>query len=528
MKQLGEALEKLVLAIDAGTGSARAVIFNLQGQQQGIGQAEWTHLAEEGVPHSMGFDTKNNWPLICQCIQTAMQQAGVKPQQIKAISATSMREGIVVYNADKQPIWAVANVDARAGEEVKWLHQTYPEFENEFYQASGQTFALAALPRLLWLKKHRPKLYEQAAHVNMISDWVLTQLSGEIVAEPSNIGTGGIFSLKNRQNLPGLAEKVGISGHLLPPILETGRVMGQVSALAAEQTGLLSGTPVVMGGGDVQLGAAGLGVVSLGQSAVLGGSFWQQVVNIPASTLPPKEVSIRVNPHVISGQSQAEGITFFSGLVMRWFRDAFCELEKQQAEQTGESAYAILEKMAMQVPVGAYDILPIFSDVMRYGHWIHASPAFINLSLDPKKGHKAAMFRALQENACIVSALNLQQIEAFSGIYSEEIVFAGGASQGQLWPQILADVMGKRVRIPQEKEATALGAAMAAAMGIGIFDSMETAAKQWVKWEKTIEPNLENTPKYQAIAQRWQAVYQNQLALVEQGLTEPMWKAPGL
>ncbi len=132
-----------------------------------------------------------------------------------------------------------------------------------------------------------------------------------------------------------MAEKVGLKADIFPPSLEPGTVMGTVTEEASAETGLSTSTKVVMGGGDVQLGAAGLGVVKEGQVAILGGSFWQQVVNIKSDTLPPKDMGIRVNPHVVEGLSQAEGITFFSGLIMRWFRDAFCEIEKQEAQRAG-------------------------------------------------------------------------------------------------------------------------------------------------------------------------------------------------
>ncbi|BBP42556.1 autoinducer-2 kinase [Thiosulfativibrio zosterae] len=524
-------MQDVLLALDAGTGSGRAVIFDTAGHQLGVGQEEWTHISEPNVPNSMAFDCAANWPLLCRCIKTAIQQANIQPEQIKAISSTSMREGIVLYNAQKQPIWAVANVDARAGEQVKWLHHTYPELEAEFYAASGQTFALGALPRLLWLQQHHPERFAHVRHINMISDWVLTELSGEIITEPSNAGTAGIFDLKSRQFSPGLVKicaDLGISESIFPSTIETGTPVGVVSQAAAEATGLTAGTPVIAGGGDVQLGSAGLGIVELGQSAILGGTFWQQVVNIPADTPPPKDMSIRVNPHVVLGMSQAEGITFFSGLVMRWFRDAFCELEKHQAAAQGVDTYTLMEQQAAQVPVGSYGILPIFSDAMHYGHWMHASPSFINLGLDASKYNKASMFRALQENACIVSALNLQAIEAFSGVSSDTLVFAGGASKGQLWPQILADVTGKTIQIPEVKEATALGAAMAAGVGVGIYESLPQAAKTLVRWEKTYAPNLANTALYAQIAERWQAVYVEQLNLVKRGLTESLWKAPGL
>ncbi len=321
-------MEKYLLALDAGTGSGRAVLFDLHGNQVSVGQEEWQHLEEEGVANSMSFDYDNNWQLLCRCIKKAIVDARIQAEQIVSISATSMREGIVLYDKEGKELWAVANVDARASEEVKTLKNALEGIEEKYYQQSGQTFALGALPRILWLKSHHPEIYQQVASVAMLSDWILTRLSSVIATEPSNAGTTGIFDLATRQWLPEMVDEVGFKADIFPPALEPGTKIGQVTEGAAKESGLAIGTSVVMGGGDVQLGAAGLGVVNVGDMAVLGGSFWQQVVNIEAHTQPPQNMSIRVNPHVVTGLSQAEGITFFSGLVMRWFRDAFCQLEQ--------------------------------------------------------------------------------------------------------------------------------------------------------------------------------------------------------
>ena len=325
-----------------------------------------------------------------------------------------------------------------------------------------------------------------------------------------------------------MAEKVGLKADIFPSSLEPGTVMGTVTKEASEQTGLSTGTKVVMGGGDVQLGAAGLGVVKEGQVAILGGSFWQQVVNINSDVLPPKDMDIRINPHVIKGLSQAEGITFFSGLVMRWFRDAFCETEKHEARERGMDAYTVLEEKAQKVPVGSYGILPIFSDNMKYGKWYHAAPSFINLSIDPEVCNRVSMFRSLQENACIVSAINLEKIKAFSHIDIKEIVFAGGASKGALWCQILADVTGCKIKVPKVTEATALGAAIAAGVGAGMYESIARAAEDLVAWDKEYTPNHENFSQYAAIKAQWEEVYENQLSLVDRELTVSMWRAPGV
>ena len=515
-----------LLAIDAGTGSVRAVIFDTLGNQISVGQREWTHLEEDGVANSMNFDFTNNWELVKVCIKEAISKAGLHGDEIIAVSAASMREGIVLYDENGVELWAVANVDARADKEVKYLKKKYPNIEQEFYQESGQTFALGALPRIMWLKNNRPELYEKVAKISMIGDWVLAKLSGKIATDPSNGGTTGIFSLQKRDWLPEMTKKLGLKSDIFASCMEAGSVIGKV--IPSSQTGLSTTTLVVMGGGDVQLGSAGLGVTELNQCAILGGSFWQQVVNIPTDTKLPTDMGIRVNPHVVDDISQAEGITFFSGLVMRWFRDAFCDMQKLQAKEQGIDVYEVLENMAKDVPAGSYEIMPIFSDSMKYGKWYHASPSFLNLSLDSNLCNKASMFRSLQENAAIVSSINLEKIKEFTNLKIDEIVFAGGASKGKLWSQILADVTGCKIKIPQVKEATALGTAMAAAIGCELFYDMSEASKAWVKWDKTYIPNMSNKKVYDELKIKWSKAYEAQLKLVDDNITTSMWKAPGL
>ena len=516
------------MAIDAGTGSIRAVIFDCNGNQISVAQKEWLHVEEMGVTNSMSFDFEKNWELVKWCITESMAKAKIDGEEIIGISATSMREGIVLYDENGKELWAVANVDARASEEVKYLKENFAGIEEEFYQLSGQTFALGALPRILWLKNNRPELYAKVAKISMIGDWVLAKLTGKIATDPSNGGTTGIFSLQKRDWLPEMATKIGIKDDIFASCMEPGSVLGKVKSDVVKELNLWSKTLVVVGGGDVQLGAAGLGVVKLGQCAVLGGSFFQQVVNIPSDTLPPKDMSIRVNPHVVDDMNQAEGITFFSGLVMRWFRDAFCDLEKLEAEKSGKDVYEIMEEKASQVPAGSYGIIPIFSDSMKYGKWYHAAPSFLNLSIDSSRCNKASMFRSLQENAAIVSAINLENIEKFTGLHVEEITFAGGASKGVLWSQILADVTGCKIKIPRVTEATALGAAMAAAIGCEIFYDFAEASEAWVSFEKEYTPNKENENVYKELKKNFILAYEAQLKLVDDNITTSMWKAPGL
>ena len=127
-----------LMAIDAGTGSIRAVIFDTDGNQISAAQKEWTHLEEPNVPNSMSFDFDKNWLLTCSCIKESLESANLSGEDILALSATSMREGIVLYDKEGKELWAVANVDARADKEVKYLKENFAGIEEEFYKESGQ------------------------------------------------------------------------------------------------------------------------------------------------------------------------------------------------------------------------------------------------------------------------------------------------------------------------------------------------------------------------------------------------------
>ena len=138
------------------------------------------------------------------------------------------------------------------------------------------------------------------------------------------------------------------------------------------------------------------------------------------------------------------------------------------------------------------------------------------------------MFRSLEENAAIVTKLNLDAIFSFTNIDTDTLVFAGGASKGELWCQILCDATGKRVKVPKVTEATALGGAYASAAAVGVYSSISEAAQNFLSWDKEYEPNKNNFEIYQELSQKWQEAYKAQLKLVDDNITTSMWKAPGI
>lgn len=520
-------MNKYLLAVDAGTGSVRAVLFDTDGNQTGCVQKEWTHREDPRWPGSMDFDWKTNWNLACLCIRGVLAETKVNPADIAAVSTTSMREGIVLYDRDGKEIWACANVDARSNDEVAELVQKNPALEKEIYMESGQTYALGALPRLLWVKNKMPGVYDKIATVGMFNDWLIYKLTGKIAVEPSNGSTTGIFNLQNRTWDPAIAKKCGIRDDIFPPVAESGTLLAGINKTGAIETGLAEGTPVVVGGGDCQLGTVGVGAVEINQAAVFGGSFWQYEFNTDSGRTDPG-CRIRVNCHAIPGVWQYEALAFKPGFVMRWFRDGFCQLEKKLAQEQNCDPYILMDKEAAKIPAGCYGMMCCFSDIMNFISWKHASPTFTNFELDAEKFSRYTFYRAILENTAMLAKGHMELVAEATGHRPSEIIFAGGASKSPLWCQILADVMGMPVKVPVVKEATALGAAIIAGYGVGLFKNIPEIAKKVVKIERTFIPDAENHKTYEEMYPLWRKVYAAQLALCNDGTTKNMWKAPGV
>ena len=520
-------MAQYLMAVDAGTGSVRAVVFDADGTQVGCVQREWTHKEDPRWPGSMDFDWATNWELAGTCIRGVLEETGIAPGDIAGVSTTCMREGILLYDKEGREIWACANVDARSDAEVGQLIALDPALEKEVYLKSGQTYALGALPRLLWVKNNLPEVYEKTASIGMFNDWLIYKLTGKLAVEPSNGSTTGIMDLQSRDSNPEIAAKCGLRTDIFPPLVECGTKFAEVSAQGAAETGLKEGTPVVVGGGDCQLGTIGVGACAEGQAAVFGGSFWQYEFNTANGRTDP-DCRVRVNCHAVPALWQYEALAFKPGLVMRWFRDGFCQQEVEEAARTGQDPYDLMNEKAQQIPAGSYGMVCCFSDLMNFISWKHASPTFTNFQLEPGKFNKYTFYRSILENTALLVRGHIQLVKEATGHEPEELIFAGGAAKSALWCQILADVTGKPVRVPVVKEATALGAAILAGCGVGIYSSVEEGARRTVKWDCRYEPQTRHAPVYEALYQTWRRVYPVQLDLCNQKLTQNMWIAPGL
>lgn len=515
---------RYLLAIDAGTGSCRALLFTETGQQVAASSREWTHREPPNVPGGQDFDVTGGWQAIGACIRDALREAGATGRDVAAVAPTSMREGVVLYDDRGSEIWACPNVDSRSSAEAEELIREGAA--EKIFAEAGDWVSITTPARLRWLARNQHEILDAVSSMGMLSDWIVYRLTGEHVTEPSCGSSSGMFALTGRTWSKGIPAICGLSPSVLPPVVVPGTVVGHVTPAAAELTGLMPGTPVAAGGADTQLGLLGAGAAE-GEYNVVGGTFWQNTVLLGEPVIDP-QARLRTLCHAVPGQWMIEGIGFYCGMSMRWFRDAFCDAEIQLAASRGVDPYVLMEEAAATVPLQVGGVFAIMSNLMNARRWVHASPSFLQFNLGTTGVHgRGACVRAIEEAAAYVARGHRDIITELTGMRFGELTFTGGAAKGRLWPRIMADVLGDTVRVPVVTESSALGAAICAGVGAGFYGSLEELGPTLRQRAAVIEPDPAAAEIYDERYATWRAIYNRMLDISADGLLNPLWQAAG-
>ncbi|MBP3977295.1 FGGY family carbohydrate kinase [Microbacterium sp. BLY] len=512
------ALTDVFLAIDAGTGSARALVFDIEGRLVTHAAREWTHRAIPGHPGGTAFDTVNGWEAIAGAVAEVV--ARLDGRRVAAVAASSMREGFVLFDEAGTEIWACPNTDGRARAEADEL--VAEGTADEIYRTAGDWVSITAPSRLRWIARHQPEVLARARHLGMLSDWVTARLTGVFVTEPTCGSSSALFDLRAREWSAELAGLVGIDRRILPPVVAAGEVVGAVTPAAAAATGLPVGTPVVTGGADTQLALHGIAARE-GTPTIVAGTFWQTTAVVADPLIDPDR-RLRTLCHVDPGTWMIEGIGFLSGLAMRWFRDAMCPDATALGRAEGRSAFRIMEEWAAEVPVGANGVVATMANVMQADAWHHAAPAFVGFDINDAAGSsRGAFIRAIEESAAIVAGAHLEILSALTAgraVADGTVTFTGGSSAGALWPRIIAGVTGLDTRVTPAPEATSYGAARLAAAGVGAtLPPMGDA-------ERVERVDPAEHEQYRAVTERWHRIYRDVLTISGPDLP-PLFTPPG-
>lgn len=497
------------MALDAGTGSCRAVLFDLAGRQVALAQREWSHPSDPGIAGSQNFDTAGNWTLICACIREILDSVA-DPRTVLAIGCSSMGGGLVVYDRAGREVWACANGDARARRQARALLDS--GMADQLYQLGGGWIALSAPPRLDWVRQHQPALWRSCARLSMIADWIVYRLTGTLVTESSIGSTSGMFDLNTRTWSTPIMDLCGLGPSLFPEVVGAGTTVGTVTPEASRQTGLATTTKVVPGGVDTALALAGshlepqrpardrLGP-ALDRLAITGGSFWKQTVVTTAPTVEPAG-RLRTICHVLPGQWLVEGIGFYAGFALRWLRDNAARQPCERARGDPDG-YAALEQLACTVPPGSHGL---FADIAPVDAWTLARwrPPFRTPRPGPEEpAGLGARVRAVEEAAAYSARRYAEILAELLGMPLKEVILTGGAARSKLWPQILADVLGLPIRVPDITESAATGAAAVAARAVGAWPSVADPAGPALPPARVVQPVPAQRQAYEELYGQW-------------------------
>jgi autoinducer 2 (AI-2) kinase len=511
-----------VVTVDAGSGSCRALVFDASGALLGLAQREWAYHPVEGAPGGFDFDTAEGWSRVSVCIREALQTAGVAPADVAAVTAASMREGMVLYDEAGREIWACPNIDARAGAEAAEL--IAEGLAERQYRRGGDWTSITSPARLRWLRHHQPEVLERARRLTMLGDWVIYRLSGVFCTDPSLGSSSNLFDLARRAWSAETAGELELAD-ILPAIHEAGTVIGTVTPEAAAETGLRAGTPVVVGGADTQLALLAAGLTSGLRFATVGGTFWQTAAVTNEPVIDP-EIRLRTLCHILPGTWMIEGIGFLHGLSSRWVRDAL--LRAVNPAIGPDEGYELLERMAADVPAGANGLTYLSSNVMEGRRWRHGPPSLVGLDiLLPERTGLGAIFRAVEEEAAFVARGHYEILTEVCGVAPERIRFVGGPARGRLWPRIVADVLGVPVETPPVREATSFGAALCALVGAGVYADLPEAVAATSREPGCFEPDAANHAIYDEAYARWRGLNTHLLAAADQGLAPHLWRGAG-
>jgi len=424
---------------------------------------------------------------------------------VKAISFGSQLDGMVVCDANGQPlrnamIWMDRRAEAQASAVAQRLSR------QDFYHHVGANLDSShAAFKALWVKDHEPEIFARAARLMPPGSFVLMEAAGVAMVDYSNASSLALLDPRTRTWSEPVLEATGLNVRLFPELVAGTLGAGRVTKQFSAATGLSPETCVVVGCGDEMAATLGAGVFAPGEVCDVVGTA-EPVCAVSATPREDQTMLVECHPHGDPDSWLLENPGFVSGGNLRWWRDQFCPVEREGESRGEGDAYDLLSGPAAGVAPGSDGalFLPCMQGAMAPEWNGAARGVFYGLTLAHTKGH---LTRALLEGSAFALRDILEAMKA-AGLEVRRLTIVGGGAKGALWRQIKADVTGLPVRVPQNVETTATGAAILAAVGSGVLPDVASAATAFVQYRPEEHvPNAENVEAYDEAYRRYRDVY---------------------
>jgi xylulokinase len=355
------------------------------------------------------------------------------------------------------------------------------------------------LPKILWLRKHEPEAFGRLATVLLAKDFIRFRLTGTLATEPSDASGTLMFDPAQLAWSRAIMDAVALPMSLLPDVGGSAEVLGCVSAEVAARCGLTSDTPVVGGGADNACGAAGVGVITPGEAV----ASWGTSGTVLAPTAQPLvDPAFRAHTfcHVAPSTWYLMGVVLSAGGAFAWYRDQFAR------ELLGsDHADVQLNEEAAAVPRGADGVtfLPYLQGERTPHRDASARGAFFGLSLAHSRAH---LTRAVLEGVCFALRDSLSILQEL-GLSPTQLLLTGGGARSAFIRQLQADVYGIPVTTVNREEGPAYGAALLAAVGVGAFSNLASAARATLVRDLEQRPDAGAHQAYEEPYARYRAAY---------------------
>lgn len=493
-----------LLGIDIGTSGTKTCLFDDAGKTIASAVVEYPlYQPENGWAEQ---EPEDWWNAVCVTVKQVINKSGIKTDEIKGIGLSGQMHGAVLLDKDN-------NVLRRA---IIWCDQRSSAECDQITAIVGQKrlIEITANPALtgftaskvMWVKNHEPHIYEKIYKILLPKDYIRFKLTGEFATEVSDASGMQYMDIPNRKWSSEVLDKLEVRKEWLGKLYESQEVSGEITEQAAGLTGLKKGTAVVGGGGDQAAGAVGNGIVREGVISSTIGTSGVVFAFSDKVTIDPLG-RVHTFCHAVPGTWHVMGVTQAAGLSLKWFRDNFCIEEKRTAELMQVDPYYLMDQEAEKVLPGSNGL--IYLPYLMGERTPHLDPnargVFFGLSAKHEKSH---MLRAIMEGV-VFSLKDCLNIMEEMGIAAGEIRASGGGGRSRLWRQMQADVFGVDIFTINASEGPALGVALLAGVGTGIYKSVQEACDATIEVSNKQKADMDSYRKYSEYHRVYRQLYKS-------------------
>lgn len=486
-------MKKYALGLDVGTSGVKGIIIDEDGTR--VASATEEYPLSTPKPNWAEQDPEDWWQASLRVVRKLTTDLGKGADNISAVGFSGQMHSMVLLDAhDKVLRPAILWCDTRTEVECKLIHETIGR--QKLRELVGNP-ALEGftLPKLLWVKRQEPKVYQRIKKILLPKDYIRYRLTGEFATEVSDASGTLLFDVAHRRWSEEMLQMFSIPREWLPAVTESIAVSGKIMDRAGNETGLPTGIPVVGGGADNACGAVGSGVVKKGR--VLASIGTSGVVLAYSETMQgDPQMRAHTFCHSVPSTWYVMGVILMAGGALRWYKDTFGSKHVERAASHGADVYDLIAQEAEAVPAGSNGLqfLPYLIGERTPHQSASARASFIGATIRHSEKHFA---RAVFEGITFAMRDSLEIIKTL-GISVEQVRLTGGGARSRFWRQLQADIYGREVAMVSTTEGPALGAALMAGVGTGWSSDLVDAVEQIVKVEEVVEPEKKNIEIYNA------------------------------